>query len=147
MNSEIKHSSPLLFRVGTALLLAALALTCPAQTPSLASPKNPLYPKNFLVPVDKSHAGQHRALAMLAYLLHEKGDGPTAATVARILECEWDRVEVALKTSSPMLYKEIDDAMDDFIRPIITYASVKPDPAKLKTSYDTYLASLAKITD
>ena len=132
-----------------AAFLAAFGALTPvlAQTQDPSRVKNPLYPDHFLVPVDKTHAGQHRALAMLAYQLFQKGDLATAATVARILECEWDRVEKDFKKASPDLWKEIDDEMDALIHPIITSAKARPDPAKVQAAYEAYLKSLAKVAD
>src|SRR5580700_1497322 len=43
--------------------------------------------------VDDTKMGPYRALAQLAYEASQKGEGPTAAKLARILERTWDKAE------------------------------------------------------
>jgi hypothetical protein len=76
--------------------------------------------------VDNTKMGPYRALAHLAYNAHQKGDGATAAQMARILERVWDKAEdyggdTALSKTNPDVFKQIDKAMDDFITPLENY--------------------------
>jgi hypothetical protein len=55
------------------------------------------------------------------------------------LETAWDKNEKALQKSSPEVWKQIDKAMDDFIKPLQAKA---PDAAKVQTTYDAFIAKL-----
>jgi hypothetical protein len=71
-----------------------------------------------------------------AFKLH---DMPTARKKARELEVAWDSREKALQKKSPDLWGQIDKAMDAFIKPL---KDKSPDPAKVQTAYDTFIAKL-----
>ena len=58
---------------------------------------------------------------------------------ARELEVAWDTREKALQKKSPDLWGQIDKAMDAFIKPL---QAKSPDPAKVQTAYDTFVAKL-----
>jgi hypothetical protein len=51
----------------------------------------------------------------------------------------WDIREKALQKKSPDVWGQIDKAMDAFVKPLQDKA---PDPAKVQTSYDTFMAKL-----
>ena len=57
----------------------------------------------------------------------------------RELEVAWDTREKALQKKSPDLWGQIDKAMDAFIKPV---QGKSPDPAKVQTAYDTFIAKL-----
>ena len=58
---------------------------------------------------------------------------------ARELEVAWDTREKALQKKSPDLWGQIDKAMDAFIKPV---QDKSPDPTKVQTAYDTFIAKL-----
>jgi hypothetical protein len=66
-------------------------------------------------------------------------DLPTARKKAKELETAWDKNEKGLQKSAPEVWKEIDKALDDFIKPLQDKA---PDAAKVQTSYDAFIAKL-----
>jgi hypothetical protein len=74
--------------------------------------------------------------ALQAFTAH---DMPTAKKKARELEVAWDTREKALQKKSPDLWEQIDKAMDAFIKPL---QDKSPDPAKLQTAYDAFIAKL-----
>ena len=71
-----------------------------------------------------------------AFMAH---DMPTAKKKARELEVAWDTREKALKKASPDLWGQIDKAMDALVKPV---QGKSPDPAKVQTAYDTFIAKL-----
>jgi hypothetical protein len=91
--------------------------------------------------------GAYRALAQLSFEAFKGGDKALAAKLARILERTWDRAEEGsgnntLETTNPTLFRQIDHAMDLFIKPIIGYEKTTPDPAKIEAAYDEYVSRL-----
>jgi hypothetical protein len=97
--------------------------------------------------VDKTKMGPYRALAQLAYSSYQKGDRATAAELCQILERVWDKSEdyggdTALSKTNPTLFKQIDNAMDAFINPLMNYAKTPPKDAGVKTTYAAYLDKL-----
>ena len=81
----------------------------------------------------------YRRLAADTLLAFEAHDVPTARKKARELEVAWDTREKALEKSSPEIWGQIDKAMDAFIKPM---QDKSPDPAKVKTAYDAFIAKL-----
>ena len=110
----------------------SVALSCGAQD------KNP----NQTAGVEDSKMGAYRALAQLSFQALQKGDNATAATLARILERTWDKGEADFEKNNPDLRDKIDRAMDTFIRPIMAYASKRPDPIQVQAAYNDYLDKL-----
>jgi|SRR5271163_3598211 len=101
--------------------------------------------------VDNTKMGPYRALAQLAYSASQKGDNSTAATLAKILERNWDKAEdyggdTALSKTNHDLFAQIDKAMDQFISILLDHPTSAPDPARLKLAYTTYLEKL-KLAD
>lgn len=96
--------------------------------------------------VDNTKMGTYRALAQLSFRFFQEGDKPTAATLARILERSFDQGEEGLRKASPKVYKEIDQAMDDFIHPIMRYATQQSDPEAVRSALAKYLEKL-KLAD
>ena len=66
-------------------------------------------------------------------------DLATARKRAKDLETMWDKNEKALKKASPEVWKQIDDAMDAFIKPLSDKA---PDADKVQAAYDTFIEKL-----
>ena len=81
----------------------------------------------------------YRNLAADTLKAFKAHDMPTAKKKARELEVAWDTREKALQKKSPDLWGEIDKAMDAFIKPM---QDKSPDPAKVQTAYDTFIAKL-----
>jgi hypothetical protein len=97
--------------------------------------------------VDNTNMGPYRALARLAYAAAQKGDGTTAAQLAKILERVWDKAEdyggdTALSKTNPALFKQADKAMDDFIAAVQAGEKTPAEAAKLKAAYGNYLEKL-----
>ena len=81
----------------------------------------------------------YRKLAADTLMAFKANDMPTAKKKARELEVAWDTREKALQKKSPDLWGDIDKAMDAFIKPV---QDKSPDPAKVQTAYDTFIAKL-----
>ena len=81
----------------------------------------------------------YRKLAADTLEAFKAHDMPTAKKRARELEVAWDTREKALHKKSPDLWGQIDKAMDAFIKPL---QDKSPDPAKVQTAYDTFIAKL-----
>ena len=81
----------------------------------------------------------YRKLATDTLQAFKAQDLPTAKKKARELEVAWDTREKALQKRSPDLWGQIDKAMDAFIKPV---QGKSPDPAKVQTAYDTFIAKL-----
>jgi hypothetical protein len=81
----------------------------------------------------------YRKLAADTLKAFNDHDMPTAKKKARELEVAWDTHEKALQKKSPDLWGQIDKAMDAFIKPVL---GKSPDPAKVQTAYDTFIAKL-----
>ena len=81
----------------------------------------------------------YRKLAADTLMAFKANDMPTAKKKARELEVAWDTHEKALQKKSPDLWGQIDKAMDAFIKPV---QDKSPDPAKVQTGYDTFIAKL-----
>jgi hypothetical protein len=98
--------------------------------------------------VDDTKMGPYRALAQLAYEASQKGEGPTAAKLARVLERTWDKAEdyggdMALSKTNHTLFEQIDKAMDQFIT-LLQHAS--PERNAVQSAYNAYLEKL-KLAD
>lgn len=89
--------------------------------------------------LDNTKMGVYRALAQLSYQAFQKGDNANAAELARILERAWDKGEGDLSKSGPATWKQIDKAMDAFIKPLIRDSVKAPDPTQVQTAYNGYL--------
>ena len=81
----------------------------------------------------------YRKLATDTLQAFKAQDLPTAKKKARELEVAWDTREKALQKRSPDLWGQIDKAMDAFIKPV---QAKSPDPAKVQTAYDMFIAKL-----
>jgi hypothetical protein len=81
----------------------------------------------------------YRKLAADTLTAFKTHDMSTAKKKARELEVAWDTREKALQKKSPDLWGQIDKAMDAFIKPM---QDKSPDPAKVQTAYDTFIAKL-----
>jgi len=66
-------------------------------------------------------------------------DTTTAKKKARELEVAWDSQQKALQKKSPDVWGQIDKAMDAFIKPM---QGKSPDPDKIQTAYDAFIAKL-----
>jgi len=101
--------------------------------------------------VDNTKMGPYRALATLAFNASQKGDNPTAATLAKILERTWDKSEdyggdTALSKTNKKLFDEIDKAMDQFVSLLVEHPTAAPEAARLRAAYNNYLDKL-KLAD
>jgi hypothetical protein len=81
----------------------------------------------------------YRKLATDTLQAFKAHDMATAKKKARELEVAWDKGEKALQKKSPDVWGQIDKAMDAFIKPV---QEKSPDPAKVQTGYDTFIAKL-----
>ena len=81
----------------------------------------------------------YRKLAADSLTAFKAHDMPTARKKARELEAAWDSREKALQKKSPDQWGQIDKAMDAFIKPV---QDKSPDPAKVQTAYDAFIAKL-----
>ena len=81
----------------------------------------------------------YRKLAADTLEAFKTHDMPAAKKKARELEVAWDTREKALQKKSPDLWGQIDKAMDAFIKPVM---GKSPDPAKVQTAYETFIAKL-----
>jgi hypothetical protein len=81
----------------------------------------------------------YRKLATDTLQAFNAHDMPAAKKKARELEVAWDTREKALQKKSPDLWGQIDKAMDAFIKPV---QGKSPDPTKVQTAYDTFMAKL-----
>ena len=81
----------------------------------------------------------YRTLAAETLKAFKAQDVPTAKKKARELEVAWDTREKALQKKSPDLWGQIDKAMDAFIKPM---QDKSPDPVKVQTAYDIFIAKL-----
>jgi hypothetical protein len=111
---------------------------------TIASSAQEPKPANEARPAAGAQAGDdnmtpYRKLATDALQAFRAHDMPTAKTKARELEVAWDTREKALRKKSPDLWGQIDKAMDAFIKPM---QDKSPDPAKVQTAYDTFIAKL-----
>src|SRR5205823_15025852 len=82
---------------------------------------------------------RYRKLAADTLEAFKAHDLATAKKKAWELEVAWDTGEKALQKKSPDLWGQIDKAMDAFIKPV---QGKSPDPAKVQTAYDTFVAKL-----
>jgi hypothetical protein len=105
--------------------------------------------------VDNSKMGTYCALAELSFRAFQRGDVATASELGRILERTWDKIEEGggaqpLQISNPDLFRQLDQAMDDFVQPLINSTLPRdnaawlpaPNPAKVEVAYNTYLEKL-----
>jgi hypothetical protein len=97
--------------------------------------------------VDNSRMGAYRSLAQLSFGAYQKNDLATAAELARILERTWDAAEEgggpkSLEVVNKLLFEQIDESMDKFIKPLMRYATNAPDPATVQEAYTSFLAKL-----
>jgi hypothetical protein len=106
-----------------------------AQEPK---PTAPARPEAGVLAADDNMT-PYRKLATETLQAFKTHDMPTAKKKARELEAAWDTREKALQKKSPDLWGQIDKAMDAFIKPV---QEKSPDPAKVQTAYDTFLAKL-----
>lgn len=83
-----------------------------------------------------------RSLAQMAMDAVKKNDLAAASKFCQTLELEWDEGEQALRQSSPEVWNQIDQALDDFIHPIMRSGGVAPDAAALNTLYQNFLTKL-----
>ena len=90
-------------------------------------------------PAANDNMTPYRNLAADTLKAFQAHDMATAKKKARELEVAWDTGEKALQKKSPDLWGQIDKAMDDFIKPM---QGKSPDPAKVQTAYDTFIAKL-----
>jgi hypothetical protein len=133
------------FRSSTLASAVLIGLLMCSVTVRAAGPQEAKQPQT--AGVDNTKMGPYRALARLAYAAAQKGDGTTAAQLAKILERVWDKAEdyggdTALSKTNPALFKQADKAMDDFIAAVQAGEKTPAEAAKLKAAYGNYLEKL-----
>jgi hypothetical protein len=102
--------------------------------------------------VDNTKMGPYRALAQLSFEAFQKGDNAAAAELARILEKTWDGAEEGggpqslIKTNKD-LFKQVDTAMDAFIKPVMNYAAKAPNPSAVEEAYKEFLNKLKQVDE
>jgi len=117
-----------------------VALTGSGTIPSSAQePKRGAEARPAGAPAADDNMTPYRKLATDTLLAFKAHDMPTVKKKARELEVAWDTQEKALKKKSPDLWGQIDMAMDAFIKPL---QDKSPDPAKVQTAYDAFIAKL-----
>jgi hypothetical protein len=97
--------------------------------------------------VDRTKMGAYRALAQLSFRAFQKGNHPEAAQLAMILERVWDAAEGgggerSLVKRNQNAFGRIDQAMDNFVKPILDYERKVPDPVAVQAAYGVYLDAL-----
>jgi hypothetical protein len=114
---------------------------CGTIAPSAQEPKPAVdQSKSATAAVADDNMTPYRQLAADTLKAFNAHDTPTAKKKARELEVAWDAREKALQKRSPDLWGQIDKAMDAFIKPVMQDKS--PDPAKVQTAYDAFIAKL-----
>ena len=98
------------------------------------------------IAIDNSYTSVYRVLGQLAVEAVQNDDFPRAVVYAKILEVVWDRGENNLKTKSREKWDEVDEALDQFIRPIVRFADKKPAVAEVQANY-ARLAETLKFTN
>jgi hypothetical protein len=102
--------------------------------------------------VDNTNMGAYRALAELSFQAFQKGDREMAAKLAKILERTWDRGEEiggpqSLGSQNRNLFEQIDQSMDDFIKPLLHYATKAPTADVVEPAYKAFLDALKKVDE
>jgi hypothetical protein len=120
-----------------------LLMACAVATTSTAQDNAP----SQIGGVDQTKMGAYRKLAQLSLQAFQKRDYATAAALARILERAWDKsegccCEGSLGKANLDLQAKIDEAMDLFIKPIIGYAKMPPDPSKVEVAFNDFMDKL-----
>jgi hypothetical protein len=92
---------------------------------------------------DRGKMAGYRALAKLAYESFQRADFPTAARLADALETFWNQYEEPrMEKASPDKFRTVDDAMDAFIKPLVTYEKKTPDSASVRAAFENYVQKL-----
>jgi len=86
---------------------------------------------------------RYRSLAKMAADAANKKDLVAATKFSQTLEMEWDEGEQALRRSSPDIWNQIDEAMDDFIHAIARSGNAAPGDSALNIAYETFLKKLS----
>jgi hypothetical protein len=136
-NQMSRQSNRLVIGLAAAWMLATAAIPALAaeqKTPQIAG-------------VDNTRMGAYRALAQLSFQSFIKGDVAMAAELARILERTWDAAEEgggpsSLAMKNKDLFEQLDQSMDNFIKPVMHYAAKAPDAIAVKAAYDDFLEKL-----
>lgn len=81
----------------------------------------------------------YRNMATETLKAFQANDLATARKRAKDLETMWDKNEKQLEKTSPEVWKQIDKAMDDFIKPL---SDKTPDAAKIQAAYDVFIEKL-----
>ena len=110
--------------IGSAASAAPKAVGAPGQTDATAT----------------DNMTRYRTLATDALTAFKAGDMAAAKAKSRELEKAWDGEQKELKSKSPDVWTNIDNAMDAFIKPIMKEKS--PDAAKVQAAYDDFIAKL-----
>jgi hypothetical protein len=117
-----------------AAVLVAAGICCVASAAPLAA----LAPPQSDAPTDAMTP--YRTTAKDILKAFKAGNMDTAKAKGREIQKAWDSEQKKLKSRAPDAWKAVDHAMDLFVKPIIHEAN--PDPAKVQTAYDGFIAKL-----
>jgi hypothetical protein len=86
----------------------------------------------------------YRTMAKDILTAFKTGDMETAKAKSKEIQKAWDHEQKALKSRAPDKWKAADKAMDGLVKPILWKGllKAKPDPAKVQTAYNAYIATL-----
>jgi hypothetical protein len=130
---------PILFVLVTCFL-ATIAFTAEAlaQPPSQAKKQKPR------MATETDDMTPYRTMAKDILTAFKTGDMETAKAKSKEIQKAWDHEQKALKSRAPDKWKAADKAMDGLVKPILWKGlwKAKPDPAKVQTAYNAYIATL-----
>lgn len=117
-------------------LWAIMMLMAGAVSADPIKGKSPRYDHDIF-PV-ANHASIYNSMAQFVHDDFANGDLPRAQAEARILEIAWDRCEKNFCKSNADVWKQVDEAMDAFIGPILNPPSGTADPAAVEAAFKNY---------
>jgi hypothetical protein len=87
------------------------------------------------------------ALAQYTFWAFKNGDCENAAILAKVLDITWNLGEgrandTALMGYNRKLYRQLDEAMDQFIEPLDECQQNPPDTSKVEAAYSNYINKL-----
>ena len=124
---------------GMKITFAAFVLVCGTAVTTAWETKPVTTESSAGTRVRDDNMTPYRNMAAETLKAFKAHDLATARKRAKDLETMWDKNEKALKKASPEVWKQIDDAMDAFIRPLSDKA---PDADKVQAAYDTFIEKL-----
>ena len=120
------------------IAIVAVAGLC-ATTITAARETTGAAPARTRLSVRDDNMTPYRNMATEVLKAFKAHDLATARKRAKDLETMWDKNEKKLEKDSPEVWKQIDQAMDEFIKPLSAKA---PDADKVQSTYDAFIAKL-----